>query len=70
MSKSSVPGTDRAKRSREGALRMDQRMNEPPDLFAIRAFVKAIPYMDQDAALAAANWMQAKAADRKTWWKR
>ena len=66
----SATSTDRAKRSREGALRMDQRMNEPPDLFAIRAFVKAIPYMDQDAALAAANWMQAKAADRKTWWKR
>lgn len=55
------------KPSREGALRMDQRLNEGPDIFAMRAFAKALPYLDQQTALAAAQWMYSKASDPKTW---
>ena len=43
--------------SREGGLRMDQRNNESPDLWAIRAFVKAIPYMDDSSMRAATHYI-------------
>jgi hypothetical protein len=46
---------------------MDQRIGEQPDIWAMRAFVKAIPYMDQNAAIAAAEWMYAISIDPKTW---
>ena len=62
-----VTRTETAKRSREGTLRMDQRMNESADIFAMRAFAKALPYIDQQTALAAAQWMYSKASDSKTW---
>ncbi len=53
--------------NREGALRIDQRLNEQPDIWAMRAFVKALPYIDQNTALAAAEWMRAISLDPKTW---
>jgi hypothetical protein len=46
---------------------MDQRVGEIPDIFAMRAFVKALPYMDQNSAIAAAEWMYAISVDPDTW---
>ncbi len=53
--------------NREGALRLEQRLGEGPDIFAMRAFVKALPYMDQNEARAAARWMFEIAIDPNTW---
>lgn len=53
--------------NREGALRVDQRLNESPDIFAMRAFLKALPYMERQAAYAAAKWIYEIAVDPKTW---
>jgi len=55
------------KANREGALRIDQRIGEQPDIWAMRAFVKALPYINQNTALAAAEWMYAISLDPKTW---
>lgn len=40
-----------------GRLRVDQRDRESPDLWAIRAFVKAIPYMDNSSMRAATHYI-------------
>lgn len=55
-----------ARASREGALRVEQRIDETPDLFLIRAFVLAVPYMKKNEAMAAARWMVRKAMDPTT----
>lgn len=60
----------RRKTSREGALRVDQRIGEEPEFFVARAFTKALPYMDQNRALAIIEWMLAKSKDWKTWTRR
>lgn len=51
-------------------MRLDQRANEEPDFFVMRAFEKAIPYIDQNRALALIEWMHAKALDARTWRKK
>lgn len=38
-------------------LRIEQQKNEGADLFAIRAFAKAIPLMPDNGLLAAARWI-------------
>lgn len=44
-------------------LRVEQQKNEPADIFAIRAFAKALPLMDDKALMAAAKWVWARASD-------
>jgi len=44
-------------------LRVEQQKNEGADLFAIRAFAKAIPLMEERALIAAARWVQFRAED-------
>lgn len=41
-------------------LRVTQHKDEPPDLFAIRAWVEAMRFMDSNAMMAAANWISAR----------
>jgi len=53
--------------NREGALRIEKRLTEGPDIFAMRAFVKALPYMDKASARAAARWIYDIATDPNTW---
>lgn len=59
----------RAKYSREGQLRIEQRMDEMPDIFVMRAFVKALPHLDPQSARAAVRWMFEVSIDPKTWQK-
>lgn len=48
-------------------LRMQQRKNERPDIFAMRAFVKALPLLKKHEAYAAVKWMLEITVDPKTW---
>jgi hypothetical protein len=56
-----------SKESREGALRIDQRKDESSDFWLMRAFVKALSYMNQNEARAATRWMHDYASDPKNW---
>lgn len=62
--------TPRGRTSRDGALRLDQRIGEEPDFFVMRAFEKVVPYIDQNRALALIEWMRQKSWDPKTWRRR
>ena len=42
-------------------LRIEQQKNESADLFAIRAFAKAIPLMERWAIVACAKWVYERA---------
>ena len=50
-------------------MRIEQWKSESPDLFAMRAWAKALPLMDNNSAIAAANWItaytQAKLKERE-----
>jgi len=41
-------------------LRIEQLKNEPPGLFAMRAWAKAMQFMDTNEMRAAANWISAR----------
>lgn len=56
-----------SKESREGALRIDQRKDESADFWLMRAFLKALPHLNQNEALAATRWMYEFSGDPKKW---
>ena len=53
--------------SKEGQLRIEQRKGESPDIWLMRAFLKALPYMNQNEARAASQWMYEFSVDPKKW---
>lgn len=55
-----------ARTSREGQFRIEQRVGESLDITILRAFAKSLPYMERDAATAAARWMLSKSQDPLT----
>lgn len=52
--------------NKEGQLRIEQRVGEGADMFLVRAYMKAVPYMARHEALAVTRWMLSKSADRST----
>jgi len=42
-------------------LRVERKKDEPVDIFAMRAFSKALPHMTRSEVIAAAEWIYAKA---------